>query len=311
MHYYTATTSEMLKDAQGQSQDPEAYMWKRYFPQMAFNNRLVLYAMLGASAYHVRSFAAFESENLHEKYMDKAFKQHRQLLAQQNRCHEDAEALLASGLLIMQSTWCCFNHAGRSGVFNLPFQTWHIARGLEYLFHTLENLVCSNTRQLFGTPRRVVPFDGINQSNPFLESAHADLRLFLERLRNESTVSETDLVVYEHCAQKLRNLYNMAVAYDPNQQYTFYRAVFLMPIWEPPLYLSLLSRKAPPALAVLARAWCLLRCIKTLWWNPDTEDMGIAEYGLEGIAGMLPKEWHWSVEWPMQVLSGHICINEQ
>jgi hypothetical protein len=207
----------------------------------------------------------------------------------------------------------CFSFMGAqlvmvysNGVFKLPLQTWYLARSLDNLFNTLTPLLSNSTRQLFSRPILAVAADSTFGDNPFLASGRADLAYFLKYIEADSTIPKTDLQVYEHCVDTILNLYAVLAPPTPAQQHIPYELIFLTPIWEPPRFLDMLSQGIAPALALLARAWCLLKSVSGLWWSSEATSDDMAKYNLHGIQAMLPMEWAWSMDWPLRVLNGEL-----
>lgn len=221
--------------------------------------------MLGISALHLQTFSNYDfpkSKYVPELYLDKAISEHRLAVAQPQRSRENAEAIVGSGLLIMYYRWCYYNHHDRTNeVFKLPLQIWYLARSLDTLFNTLSPLLSDTTRQLLLNPIPPVAAGSIFEGNPFLASGRADLAYFFNYVEADSIVPKADLQVYEHCVDTLLNLYAVMTSPRRAQQHIPYEMIFLTPIWEAPRFLELLGQGVAPALALLARTWCLLKFV--------------------------------------------------
>lgn len=78
-----------------------------------------------------------------------------------------------------------------------------------------------------------------------------------------------------------------------------------MPIRLPQLFLELVARKDARALALLARNLALLKVVDNIWWLHGTgKTQQVAEHAVMGIRNLMPPEWTWAMEWPVQVVSG-------
>lgn len=59
----------------------------------------------------------------------------------------------------------------------------------------------------------------------------------------------------------------------------------------------------PLSLMILARLFALLRFVDEPWWL-----QGTAEYEIRGLETLLPEEWKWGIEWPMEILENSLRI---
>lgn len=78
-----------------------------------------------------------------------------------------------------------------------------------------------------------------------------------------------------------------------------------MPIRLPQLFLELVALKDPRALALLARNLSLLKVVDNIWWLHGTgQSQQVAHHALTGIQNLMPPEWAWAMEWPLQIVAG-------
>jgi len=76
-----------------------------------------------------------------------------------------------------------------------------------------------------------------------------------------------------------------------------------MPIRVPQLFLELIALEDPRALALLARNLSLLKVVDNIWWlHGAGKSQQVAEHALAGIKSLMPREWAWSMEWPLRVV---------
>jgi hypothetical protein len=85
-----------------------------------------------------------------------------------------------------------------------------------------------------------------------------------------------------------------------------------MPIRLPPLFLELVAQKDARALALLARNLALLRVVESIWWLHGTgKTQQVADHAITGIQNLMPPEWAWTMEWPLQILLGNEKMYER
>lgn len=64
-----------------------------------------------------------------------------------------------------------------------------------------------------------------------------------------------------------------------------------------PGFRMLMQESDPICLLILARMFALQKIVDEPWWLE-----GSAEYEVRGLESMIPEEWTWGMEWPMNVL---------
>jgi hypothetical protein len=63
-------------------------------------------------------------------------------------------------------------------------------------------------------------------------------------------------------------------------------------------FIDMISERRPRALAILAHHIVMAKLLESSWWM-----VGIAEREIYGIRDILPDNWKWALEWPVQTLA--------
>lgn len=132
MHHYTTTTCGHMPGSQSGPQKKR--VWSIDIPKLAFHSDLVLSALLGISALHLSALnpedqaVGFAARH----YFDRAVSQHRMALG--NVKDQNAEAILATAILICHHTWVASHSTLVEEPYTLPLQTYYMARGIKVLF---------------------------------------------------------------------------------------------------------------------------------------------------------------------------------
>ena len=73
---------------------------------------------------------------------------------------------------------------------------------------------------------------------------------------------------------------------------------FLWPVSIPPEYLSLLNKRTPESLIILAHYCIILHHLDDYWWM-----RGWARHIIENIHREIPEDWHYWIQWPQNVIA--------
>jgi len=93
--------------------------------------------------------------------------------------------------------------------------------------------------------------------------------------------------------------------HSPAEQHWIQSRIATMPIRVPPLFLELVAKKDARALALLARNLVLLKVVENIWWLHGTgKTQQVADHAITGIQNLMPPEWAWAMEWPLQIILG-------
>lgn len=339
MHHYTQWTCNQSSDIQrGQLYG----MWEFHMPQMAFESGLVLNALLAISALHLRALLPNDQALTYaaRHYFDKAISEHRRLL---NRVDAgNAESLLAAAILLTYHTWLASHQPNFNGPYQLPLQVYYMAQGILALSnHITPWLQQSNgsfwwnesaSQERNNPCKTMMPWmhpsnddvlykqksteigNNIPRHKQFLESGRQDLSLLSKSINNEVITPEKK-VAYKLVVGELENIYvllstSVYEGWSPNIT-MLHRRIINMPIRTPSAFLRALAQQKPIAMALLARSIALLKLIdaKSAWWIHGSREWSVAENAVQGIRGIMPAEWTWTMAWPLKVVTGEICLD--
>ncbi|TVY91404.1 Sterol uptake control protein, partial [Lachnellula willkommii] len=306
MHHYTSTTCGHMPGSQSAAKNP---IWSVDIPQLAFHSDLVLSAVLGISALHLSALDPGDQTVAlaAQHYFDRAVSQHR--LALGNVEEQDAEAILATAILICHHTWLASNSSTMQEPYVLPLQTYYMARGIRVLFDQMWPSL-KGSGYLWYAEQGAGVNDGMpSHFDPFLMDMQQDLDS-LSKTFDEPDVSPEAKEVYEKTVMEITSMY-YAISNGTEQHYIQSR-IATMPIRLPQLFLELVAQKDVRALALLARNLALLKVVDNIWWLHGTgKTQQVAEQAVTGIRNLMPPEWTWTMDWPVQVVSGGAKMYER
>ena len=301
MHHYTTSTCAQLPDghlSQGK------HVWAIGIPQLAFHSDLVLSALLGISALHLWALSPNDEHVAHagRYYFDLAVRNHR--LALSNADSHTAESLLATAILITHHTWLAAHCPAPGQPYELPLQTYYMARGIQALIEQMWPSLKGSGYLWYVEQQPIEEVSDEGYENAFLAGVKNDLAA-LEMTFDDEDVPVSDKEVYQTTVKELISMCKSICTAAPANW--IQRRVATMPIRLPARFLELVEEKAPRALALLARNLALLKVIDRIWWLHGTgESQQVAQYAITGIKGLMPLEWAWTMEWPIQVVAGDI-----
>lgn len=300
MHHYTSNTCTQLPD--GELTQKGRYVWSMDIPRLAFQSELVLNALLGISALH--HFALTPDDTALSQaagsYFDKAVRSHRVALSTIDE--NSSEALLATAIIICHHTWISGHSSLSDEPYEIPLQTYHMARGIQALFDQMWPWLRGSAYLWYIEKQPVLePIDPV-PLDPWIANVQKDLSQLSKTFEDDS-VSAEDKIVYEKAATEVSSMC-YAISSGVEKQ-NIQKRVATMPVRLPGRFLELVEIKDPRALCLLARDLALLKVIDPVWWLHGMEpSQTVAEKSVIGIGRMLPEEWQWAMEWPMDVLSG-------
>ena len=180
-------------------------IWSVDIPQLAFHSDLVLSALLGISALHLSALkpedqtVAFAARH----YFDRAVSQHR--LALGNVEDQNAEAILATVILICHHTWLASHSTPSEEPYVLPLQTYYMARGIQVLFDQMWPSL-KGSGYLWYVEQEVNMKDGMpSHFDPFLMSLQQDLDA-LSKTFNEPDVLPEAKEVYDKAVMEITSM---------------------------------------------------------------------------------------------------------
>jgi hypothetical protein len=62
----------------------------------------------------------------------------------------------------------------------------------------------------------------------------------------------------------------------------------------------------PLSLLIVARLFTLGKFVDEPWWL-----QGTAEYEVKGLETLIPEEWKWGMEWPLEILENSLLFIRQ
>ena len=301
MHHYTTSTCKQLPDGHSRKGN---YVWSIDIPKLAFQSDLVLSALLSISALH--HWALTPNDQLLSYaagyYFDRAVRDHRKALGDVDQV--SAEVVLATAILITHQTWLAAHNNTSNTPYELPLQTYYMARGIQVLFEQMWPWLGGSGYLWYVDRTPISDTEEVVCVDPFLISSQYDLAK-LSVTFNEEGVSPKDKIVYEKTVGEISSMC-LSIC-NRTSQVPLQRMVATMPLRLPERFLELVELKDPRALALLARNLALLKVIDSVWWLHGTgPSQNVAEISVTGIGNMIPEEWFWVMEWPLKVLSGDL-----
>ena len=91
------------------------------------------------------------------------------------------------------------------------------------------------------------------------------------------------------------SVYNAVVHRDPTRQVV--RRIMTFGPLVPKRFVALLAERQPRALVTIAHLMSMAKYVEDFWWFK-----GAAERDILGVQSILPQEWQWALEWPIEML---------
>ena len=267
-------------------------MWLNDITDLAFQNdpdNPLLDILLGVAARHLQLLnpedqsVASRSVYYHSRGLEKCNK----MLSQINE--KSCLLVFASSILIALHLVLQRHEKKRSERYQVPTAWFQAMRGI----HTIATLnrpwiMSSNLRHLL-YDWRPLSFDHEIED----DSVFKPLLIGLENHPNP-----THVATYEYVVKYLHWMYTQRVQLKTNPDLR--KDLLAFPGKVPELFLTLLEKNDPRALVITAHFFALLRCVKHLWWLD-----GIPEREMQGLLTIVPNDWMWAMEWPIQQFSEH------
>lgn len=217
--------------------------------------------------------------------------------------HTNAESVLATSMFTAHFTWMASQCPAPGEPYTLPTQFFFLLRGKEVVANLCEPFV-QGIRQRWDTgwpPMTEIIKPSFE--HPFVKSGRDDIDRLLKAV--DENAAEIDKDTYLKAAEFMLSVYTALVS-DLDQIH-FHRSID-MPTHIP--ILSLLARKDPIAIALLARNACVVQFVEYVWWIHGSKTPSAhSEYQVRGMEGLMPDEWKWTMEWPLKVITGEITLD--
>ena len=281
-------------------------IWSVNLPRLGFQSDQVLDAILGVSAQHLWALTPHDKSLAHASryYLDRAISQHKSALVQADQ--RSAEGLLAAAILITHQVWTAAHSEDIDRSYALPIQTYHMARGIVALSDQLFPWL-KGSDYLWYVRQDPDGFGNESLSRYCWKSGEGDLAVMVASLKRLDLQTE-DFEVFQATLNDLRSMYRAIKAGLP--QPLLQRMVATMPVRLPGRLLQLVENHDPFALALLARNLALLKVIDEVWWLHGAGDHQVAEHAVHGICGLLSTDWEWVSNWPLDIISGQITLDD-
>jgi hypothetical protein len=305
LHHYTKTTckAQTLSAMIPLLCHP---MWEIDIPQMAFNNDIVLNALLGISA--VNLFALNPEDQglvrVSRSYMDKALSKYRATIV--DVCPNNAEPLLVAACLIAHFTWLMAHSKDlKKEPYKIDLQTYQMCIGIRTLVaQTKPWLDKYQWPHIYNIP---APFPEV-YSRRFIESALQDMNL-LSSVFSDKGIFGEDSEVYAAVASDLTTTYYMLARKTFDMVTVEQQAVtFLHRL--PPRYAELLEQEDPIAMTLLARNMAMFVFMEesSAWWIHGSGPNRIPYKAVWGIHGLIPIKWLWTLDFPKKIILKEITL---
>ena len=306
LHHYTKTTcsGESLRAMVPLLCHP---MWEVNIPQVAFSSPIVLDALLGISALHLLALQPGDHSMAlaSRSYFNKAVTKQRDALPDLNT--ENAEPLLVAAVLIAHHTWLAAHvteHLNER--YNVTLQTYQMCKGIQALIRRASPWLEGYT---FTPEKGAGLIDDANHSRGFMKHALNDLAALSACFHREGVPAD-DSAAYEGATNEVASTYSIVTA-KPFDASRAEQEIVTILHRMPERYLELLEGEDPLAMAILARNLCLLSfCGESkAWWIHGAGQQKVPIKAVQGIRGLMPSQWLWTMDWPMKIISKEITLD--
>jgi hypothetical protein len=303
IHEYTKSTCDM-RSLGAMSPILGYSMWQVDIPQIAFSSDFVLNAVLGLSALHLQGTNPNDTVLARASlfYLDKAVAKHQAAL---DRADErTVEPLLVAAVLIAHHTWLSAHSKGPKERFVLDLRTYHMCNGIVALIQKFEPWLDKYTLAKFDF--KVSPIESLYKER-FMLNSMQDLDSLSAEF-NRPTVPLEHRPVYESAAKEVIAVYTLITSGASISAIEQTIITYLHRV--PPAFVSLLKAEDPIAMAMHARALCMLTEAEDspAWWIHGAGEHKVALKSVLGIQGLMPQEWKWTMDWPVNVVLKHIDL---
>jgi hypothetical protein len=283
-------------------------MWEVDIPQIAFSSDIVLNALLGISALNLLSLTPLDQSLAlaSRSYFHRAVIQHRNSLAHVGA--HNAEPLLVAAVLITHHTWLTAHTISAGEPYKIDFQTYHMCQGIQALVEKVTPWL-----EKFERPSKAKPKHH-NHSvlyKDFLRDALEDMKLISDNFGREGMATE-DKEAYETAAEEVVSIYSLVAGATLSELPAEQEIVTILHRL-PSRFLYLLKREDPIAMALFARNLAMLEVLENskAWWIHGAGVSRVAIKAVEGMRGLMPPEWLWTMKWPLKVIMKEIQLAVQ
>jgi hypothetical protein len=282
-------------------------MWEVDIPQIAFSSPTVLDALLGISALHLLALQP-EDQTLalaSRSYFNRALAKQRDGLSHLDA--ESAQPLLVAAVLIAHLTWLTTHFTGRLDErYNLTLQTYEMCKGITALIRRASPWLEKYT---WSPEERHYHLDNEIHSKGFMKRALEDLAMLSVHFYKNGIPTE-DSTAYKTTAEELVAIYSLLMA-EPMDVCWVEQSIVTILHRVTPRFLELLEGEDPIAMALLARDLSLLSFLEDSksWWIHGAGQQKVPHKAVLGIRGLMPMEWLWTLEWPLNIVAKEITLD--
>lgn len=279
-------------------------IWDFDIPRIAFSSDVVLNALLGLSALHLRSKTPDDPVLMRASlsYLDKAVTKHQAALARVDE--HTAEPLLVAAVLIAHHTWLTAHSKDPGERYNIDLRTYHMCKGIKALVQKLKPWL-----EKYDWPSpisNICPIECMT-NKAFMLNANHDLDQLSETFNGDG-ISLEQQVSYEVARKELVAVYKL-IASDADPS-TIEQAIVTYLHRLPSEFICLLENEDPIAMALLARNLSMLSIAEDspAWWIHGAGVYRVPIKAILGIQGLMPTDWLWTMDWPLQIIRKEIDL---
>lgn len=307
MHHYTKSTCFRQRSAHLDKTLVGQALWEVDIPQVAFSSPLVLNALLGISACHLWSLSPTDQNlaKVSRLYFGKALQLQRRALEEGKE--QDVEAIYMAAIVLAHHCWLLYHSGERREAYQIPLETYYMCNGHRAL------------AEKAGRPFSIYEFFGDHvpkeqarelprQYPQFWHSAREDMKFLLERAE-PARLGRADGEIYTKVAEEIKHIYYLIA--DGFEETSVIEDMIVTILHRvPPKFISLIEKKDPLAMGLITRNFALLGLLKNTqsWWIHGDGQWKVANCSVHGIQSIMPPDWLWVMQWPLEVLSGDIGL---
>ena len=289
LHHFTTETCYTLSDR------PESHeLWRVTVPQIAFHHDFLMRGILAISALHFSSLRPMKHEHyahIGVQQQDAALSSFRPIMQGMDNTNCDASFAMSSLIVVygfespkVSDSLGMFSYNGEHSDEWLP-----LIRGVNSILQSL--WPCVKCGRLSG-----LLHDQAGESGTDLPSVLLEQLANLERLCESITDDEADAVA---CKSALGQLRQCFVRINNKSRYECEVSLaFMWPVMIPQHFLTLLQRRIPKALIILAHYCVILHHLDGYWWM-----RGWAAHILHNIQRELDDRWQYWIQWPSNAVN--------
>lgn len=305
LHFYTSTTAITRCDLPRRQ-----YVWQHVVPKIAFSHHFLLHGLLAFAALHMAHLDPARRKSLHaeaSRHHDAALTAFRPIM--QNITAENCNACFA-----FSSTLALYAWASPDCNSNLVFADtsspvdkdatveWvRLIRGTYSLLLAAQDWMSDGPLQpllsLYEGQPAWAPHEAEPTSilDPEVQSKFTALKELWEPSSDWPEPDHESVEALKEALSLLQEAYSMLCSED--KRVCFTSVVFSWPIRVPEKYITMVNKRVPQALVILAHYSLLLNKLGDFWWMN-----GMSRHLLQTVHRTLGKKWESWISWPLQDL---------